>query len=48
MEDTTEIRCLGQPARNEQINWETTYRNMKQSYNKIKFYIFEYENECGM
>lgn len=34
MKDTNEKRCLDQPSRNEQINWETTYRNMKQSYNK--------------
>ena len=45
MEDTNEIRYTSQRSRNAQINWERTYRNMKQSNNKVKFYIAEWEDE---
>lgn len=45
MEDTNEIRYTNQLSRNAQINWERTYRNRKQSNNKVKFYIAEWEDE---
>lgn len=36
MEDTNEIRCMGQPSRNAQIDWETRHRTMKESNDKKK------------